>query len=981
MKREHTYRVRRTAGFTLVELIVVLVMVSVIAGFAVPTFLGFVDDNKAKQCEINRKKVVSYLEDMLVTNPDATLEDVFNTYRKEDGDQDIDKDFTRCPVTGKGYTCVGNTVVCEAHGETTAVKRSDKSVTAKLDNALKEEKQTEAGGGIPEPEGGGSNTLEPNKPDQTAKLEVEIYSNLVELSIGETRSLEATVRSEHCKDFSYRWQVAEGNDNDVVAFDTRDGAKVSLTGTKGGSVQIFCCVDAMRDDGTPISAVSNYASVTVKQQPKLQIKVEPNPLTLTVGKINDSRLTVSVIDCENCEVTGYSWTSSNPSIITVSDGQETSTVTALKEGESTITCTVSASSEGRIITATANTQVIAVKQQNAETENGDLLVNVPNSLKINGGTGKSMGEYINPSVNAQGGKWSVISGPIHFQQNSDYVYADGPGPCKMKYEVGNRIAEIEAEVVYPHTSFGIEPSHEITVEIGQETVITGFYTAYQDAAYKDTTDGPVTWNVTKGADLISYTTDGNKNQIVHITALKAGRVEVSASLQNGYTGEWTTCTVPIQINYKKITEIIAQPVEVQEDSTTRIQIGFIPENDIDPSQLTFSYSGSTNEKIATVSSDGIVFGKNEGTCTVNVVASGNGMYLKTTCEIKVTENPKRIKQIWVDKIEVMQGQSAQINPRYEPKNADTNVRYEYKRLEEWKNLLTIADNTVVAGNELGTERVQVTAFKGDIELASCEFDVEIIVNPKLLSDIQVEPQSICLQQGEQAKIAKNTDGDAEDADIIISPSTPEATLNDADIIYSKNDGENAATVGSDGIIRASTDYTGSVTIFVKARRKSDGKEFSKNINVTVISSKCRIDNTEMDVMSWNMLRNYLKKKEQDPTLEELSLSQLYLNYVNDWTQSLYVLRPGAVLSWNPQYNNMTFDELLNQDIGKQFIKVQKDSIHTWPVYSWDSRWFSPGDVLRKEDGVYYVYVGEAKNIDTEQPDILSSDFVRIWPKL
>ena len=66
MKRIDTYREKRRGGFTLVELIVVLVILSILASVAVPTYLGYVDDNKAKQCEIHRKALASRLEEMSV---------------------------------------------------------------------------------------------------------------------------------------------------------------------------------------------------------------------------------------------------------------------------------------------------------------------------------------------------------------------------------------------------------------------------------------------------------------------------------------------------------------------------------------------------------------------------------------------------------------------------------------------------------------------------------------------------------------------------------------------------------------------------------------------------------------------------------------------------------------------------------------------------------------------------------------------------
>ena len=46
---------QKTDGFTLVELIVTLVVLSILAAISVPAVLGFVDEGKAKECQAYRE--------------------------------------------------------------------------------------------------------------------------------------------------------------------------------------------------------------------------------------------------------------------------------------------------------------------------------------------------------------------------------------------------------------------------------------------------------------------------------------------------------------------------------------------------------------------------------------------------------------------------------------------------------------------------------------------------------------------------------------------------------------------------------------------------------------------------------------------------------------------------------------------------------------------------------------------------------------
>lgn len=103
---EQFRNMKNSKGFTLIELVVVCVILTILMALAVPAGMRYMDGKKADQCQANRKSLVLYLETARLDNPSKGMAEIINEHQGE----------IACPSGGTYLAADSNTVTCDKHG-------------------------------------------------------------------------------------------------------------------------------------------------------------------------------------------------------------------------------------------------------------------------------------------------------------------------------------------------------------------------------------------------------------------------------------------------------------------------------------------------------------------------------------------------------------------------------------------------------------------------------------------------------------------------------------------------------------------------------------------------------------------------------------------------------------------------------------------------------------------------------------------------
>ncbi len=659
MKKIDACKLRRKGGFTLVELIVVLVLLAVLSAVAVPTYLGYVDDNKAKQCETHRKALASRLEEMSAMGSDIELTDEM-----------INGDENGCPAGGT-YTLSGTedgsainskTITCDKHGSTTVMLKNNSQVTAKssTETEKKVEKEPEK-----EPE-----KAETPEPPTDPKFSITVNREKAEMEVDEEQTLTALVveQTDCTPTGSYTWTVPANfqkiEDN---------GSSIKIKAVSAGTLcNVSCQSSATVANGSSLNASAN-TQVTVNEKKNLTVSLYPSTLELTLGE--DGKESGSLT--ANVDISGYNsyacaWTVDKREVAQVTQitGDQTkASVTGLAEGTAIVTCTVTPDNDVTAAQTVTATVRVTAPQKDTVLKHADFEIDGENADQVHWG-GDAFTKFIPKDLPA-GGVWSYAGNDnlVRFVDNVQIYIDDNhrQGVYPLRYTVGDQVYEMNAYVWYP--IYGLDSpmpmESNMYVNDGPKEIsakVHGWFsTATRNVVF--TSSAPDVIEIVQGSKRWERGSDNQGWNYVMVNAKSVGEATITMTVEdptiNRAQDEWLI-TRRIKVSNPNISIWISNIDNLKVGDECSINPQIQPS---DISQYSLEYYDYNSEVVSIA--DGKVAGLNPGKTEVKVrMKRGEEVLATTSFEVTVvSENQEDSEEkfnIVLKKDTWIQGENATI---------------------------------------------------------------------------------------------------------------------------------------------------------------------------------------------------------------------------------------------------------------------------------------------------------------------------------
>lgn len=326
----------------------------------------------------------------------------------------------------------------------------------------------------------------------------------------------------------------------------------------------------------------------------------------------------------------------------------------------------------------------------------------------------------------------------------------------------------------------------------------------------DAADKTVKWSVSDSS-VASIKVNGNS---VVVTAKKAGKTVITCSSTDG-SNVTASCNVTVKTHVSSVT-LNTSAATIYTRKTVTLKATVLPTT----AENRSVQWKSSNEKVATVNSKGVVTGVGAGTAVISCVAQDNNLTAKCTVTVK-----KPVDVVLIDtnvsSKKLQQGTTYQLKASITPENA-TFKDVEWK--SDNKKVATVNSNGLVTAVSTGTAYITCTSVDNPMVMTTVKITVVIKVSGVKLNYSQFE----MYQTTEKTLKAKVYPSDATNKKVVWSSSnTSVATVSKNGVVKALKAGKTVITVKTkDG------SYSAKCTVTVKKIVKSKKVSFEKeNYNV------------------------------------------------------------------------------------------------------------------------------------------------------
>ncbi len=809
-------RKRACNGFTLVEMIVVLVILSIVSAVAVPSVLGYIDDGKAKKCN---SQVSALAADIATEKLSFEVNGSGDDDGAEFGVAEINQyiandagDLGKCPAGGVYQAKLDAEtsqieISCSVHGNGTKIPNSGKFTVA-----------VAAASPTPTPDSGTTTPDSDTTPDTSAtpkehSYTVTIEPNSLDVEVDESQELHVTVRDEDNNiidpsRYTVQWSYSGGGNLDVPQ-GSQTGSSAFVTGKEEGRGQVSCTVTITEDGNTKQASASAEANVF-----KHQLNLEITPPEIQAGETGKKLGIQASYDNGEQYTGGYTFECDPDSGITIDpDG------TIHADAPGTYNVTVSATDKYGDTVKETVTVTVTPKETEPEVSKEHSIFN-PDTLRI---WIDDVGDSFNVSLNEHlsnlpKGKWYYEGSErveIHNENgNQDMQIWDSKhsGVFRFRFEADDRRTDwLTVYFGYPLASISQFSIHQAGTEAEANSVIKindrldCKAKLNPDWTSDVTPDKPLNWEIRPEnapvridrfnddrhtSATLTATGEGKFSIRVYATREKDGEIREAVSReitigegngggqpqtenQNQSQSESQSKITGITLNPSSMTLKVGQSqqltVELQTDG-----------GEIDMDKVTYKFEpwGNIIEVTQQESKNAVnVTGVSAGTTGMNVTVFYDGQQVAfAQCNNSITVESSQGKitgaTLNPSSMTLKVGQSQQLTVELQIDGGEIDMDKVTYKFEPWGNIIEVTQqeskNAVnVTGVSAGTTGMNVTVFYDGQQVAFAQCNNSIIVESSQgkITGVTLNLSSMTLKVGQSKQLEAVLQIDGGDIDM------------------------------------------------------------------------------------------------------------------------------------------------------------------------------------------------------------------------